>query len=201
MITTCFFDLGNVLVSFSHEKMYQALASVCSTSTQHIKSLSEPLWERYESGALSKEELFCILEHSCQKPLNKNLLIQAASNIFEEKKETTALLQKLKNLSIKLFLISNTCDIHYEYIQSQYQFLNFFDGVILSYQVKMSKPNPAIFQYALEMAQIAHEPHKSLFIDDVPLHVSAAQSLGIQGHLFKNSEQLKEEFAYHGIKL
>lgn len=201
MITTCFFDLGNVLVSFSHEKMWSQLSTVCHLPQKDLKELSCSLWEQYESGVISIHDILSHAQSFCPVTIHPPEFILAASDIFTIKPEMISLLQKLKSLSLQLILISNTCDIHYDFLKNRYSFFDLFDHLILSYQVGISKPSPRIFEYALKQANLTCKPHHAFFIDDIKQHVLAAQNLGIQGHLFTDIAPLIEEFARLGIKL
>ena len=174
-ITTCFFDLGNVLVSFSHDKMWSQLSKVCNTSPEVLIHLVEVhnLWPRYEIGNISTKQLIHILEKHLNSSFDHEAFILAASDIFEEKKEMTSLLQELHNQNIQLVLISNTCEIHYHHIRAKYPTLDLFDVCILSYEINIAKPGKDIFKHALIKAGVV--PHQSLFIDDIAAHVESAR--------------------------
>lgn len=61
-----------------------------------------------------------------------------------------------------------------------------FDDLIVSFEVGMMKPNPAIFHLALE--KTSSQPHEAIFIDDSPENVGAAQALGIHAVRFTTSQ-------------
>ena len=66
-----------------------------------------------------------------------------------------------------------------------------FEGVVVSSDVKMIKPNPAVYEYILKKYDL--KPEECLFIDDVEANVKAAEAVGIKGFVFKNNyEKLKE---------
>ena len=69
--------------------------------------------------------------------------------------------------------------------------MNSFEGVVVSSDVKMIKPNPAIYEYILKTYNL--NPVECLFIDDVKANVEAAEAAGIKGFVFKNSyNEIKE---------
>jgi len=201
MITTCFFDLGNVLVSFSHDKMWRQLSQVCQLPEQTLKDLCAPLWPKYECGHLSTEEVFSYLQNFAPISIAYKEVALAASDIFEERPEMTKLLYTLKKNSLQLILVSNTCDIHYNHLRKLYSFFDLFDHLILSYELRIAKPSSGIFQKALEKAQLLDHPHHGLFIDDIAENVLSAQQLGIQGHVFKDVVSLQQEFIKLKVKL
>ena len=74
---------------------------------------------------------------------------------------------------------------------SDWEILNLFDVVYCSGDEGMAKPDPAV--YNLTLKRLGLLPHESIFIDDTIGHVKAAQSLGMHGILFTESERLKLE--------
>ena len=74
---------------------------------------------------------------------------------------------------------------------SDWEILNLFDVVYCSGDEGMAKPDPAVYNLTLKRLGIL--PHESIFIDDTSGHVKAAQSLGMHGILFTESELLKLE--------
>ncbi|MCH9630798.1 MAG: Alpha-D-glucose 1-phosphate phosphatase YihX [Chlamydiia bacterium] len=201
MIKTLFFDLGNVLIDFDHNLMWKQAAEACDTSIAQLKDviISNHLWTRYETGNIDKNALLEELEKLIEKPLNKEKFLHAASDIFFENKKMVDLLRRLHKMPFEIFLISNTCDIHFDHIKKKFPIFNLFNGLILSFEVSMRKPSIDIFSYAL--AKTASKPEECLFIDDLIEHVDAASSLGIKTHLFKNIESLKEDMQKMGIVL
>ena len=92
-----------------------------------------------------------------------------------------------------LYLLSNTNDLHVEYMFRQYPvFQRFTDGVY-SHVVRCFKPDRAIYEVA--QRQFAVVPHETVFIDDLPANVATARALGWQAiqYDFHNHTALEEE--------
>ena len=68
-----------------------------------------------------------------------------------------------------------------------------FDDVIVSAEVKLVKPDPAIFRLALERAGVVAKD--ALMIDDVQKNLDGAKSVGIDGYLFRGAEGLRDYLA------
>lgn len=66
-----------------------------------------------------------------------------------------------------------------------------FDHVTLSSQVGMIKPSPEIYRYTAE--KIGIEPHEAVMIDDVERNVQGAGNVGMQGLLFRSTQQIIED--------
>jgi len=77
-------------------------------------------------------------------------------------------------------------------------FKDFFDDVVISGAEKMVKPDPEIYQLAIDRFKI--EPGKAVFIDDKKENISAAQDAGFIGHLFQNPEKLRTFFNGTNLK-
>ena len=78
-------------------------------------------------------------------------------------------------------LLSNTNEIHYRAIEAECMplFLELHD-CFLSYTIGLRKPDSEIYHYALNAMSV--RPETTLFIDDAPQNISAAQAIGIQAY-------------------
>jgi len=200
-IKTIFFDLGGVLINFSHEKMCQNLAQFCDLDTGLVKAhlFEKKLSEEYERGAIDNETFH---KHFCQlskKNLNFEGLMQAASSIFSLKEEMPPILEELKKQNIALILLSNTCEAHFWQVQKQFPFLKLFDGFVLSYEVKARKPEKTIYDAALKLAQVSAD--QCFYVDDVVEYVEAAKGYGIDSHHFDGAPNLIASLEKRDINL
>lgn len=100
------------------------------------------------------------------------------------------------NKKYRVFMLSNTNDIHIKYIFSncfeldKYSINDYFEECFLWHKMKLSKPDPQIFLKVLE--ETGTKAEETLFIDDSPGNISAANQLGIQGYLYKPGEDLRK---------
>ena len=100
----------------------------------------------------------------------------------------TARLMELKAAGYRLFLLSNTNDMHWQHCVHSLlpeEMTAAFDRVFLSYEMQLSKPDPAIFTEVLHTAEL--NPAETLFVDDNRDNIAAASKLGI--HTFLNTER------------
>jgi putative hydrolase of the HAD superfamily len=93
--------------------------------------------------------------------------------------------------------MSNTNWIHHEYAWGKYEFINLFDKLVLSYEVRSVKPEPDIYK-AVE-AFTGRSPAEHIFIDDIAEYAEAAKALGWDAIQFINNEQLVKELSNRGI--
>lgn len=187
---TLFFDLGGVLVDFCHQKMCRNLSAICGIEAEKIFSLlfESGLGEAYERGTVSTDEIRMELEAQAITPFSLEAFEKACCAIFSKKMEMEHLLHQLKEKEVELILLSNTCAVHFAYIQSSYSLLSLFDSHILSFEVGARKPEPLIFQTALKRASSSKE--NCFYIDDIKKYIEAASQIGIRGHHFTSLETL-----------
>jgi len=93
----------------------------------------------------------------------------------------------------KLIALSNVNSSHWDYLlDKKWDFLEYFDEFILSHEVHLTKPDPRIFQLAIEKSECIAE--EIVYIDDGLNNIRSANDLGIRGIYFTNIEDLIEEF-------
>jgi glucose-1-phosphatase len=192
---TVFFDIGNVLIFFSHEKMCEQIAEVCQITQQEVRELffSKKFFiNDFEKGQISLKELLSpLIAEEKMSNIDENLLKRAISDIFTPNESIFPLIDALKNQGCQLIIISNTCEPHFEFISSKYSVFKRFDHQVLSYKENLSKPDPKIFEKALKIANT--DPINCFFVDDIEENVESAKKCHIHSHLYQNVASLKKE--------
>lgn len=196
---TLIFDLGNVLVDFSHEKMFSQMAAVTGIPSEEVHSLlfEERTGLQYERGLISTEEIYALIKTKATLSFEMPELIDAASSIFSPKVEMERLVQKLKTMGYRLIVLSNTFKPHIDYISNNYSILPYFDHRIYSYEVGFAKPEPQIYKLALKYAECP--PREVYYIDDKIENIRPAEILGIHCHHFKSPSLLMDDLIRRGI--
>jgi 2-haloacid dehalogenase len=110
---------------------------------------------------------------------------------------TVAILHELKERQVPLYALSNWSAEMFPHAEEKYDWLELFDGVVVSGRVKMIKPDREIFDYLLDTFQL--RAADLLFIDDHEPNVVAARSYGIAAHLFRGAEDLRRELVAQGF--
>ena len=197
--TALIFDMGNVLISFSFEKMLSQVASTTELSVDTVKRLfmEDGTGIKYERGELSSKDLYNMLSEHAPAPFDFDKFIEAGCDIFNPRPEMVQIVKHLKAKGIRLLLLSNTNEAHYNYIAKHFDFLPLFDHHILSYELHHVKPEKEIYQAALFHANA--QPHECFYIDDIPDYVSAAGKLGIKGHVYESHPLFLEALQKEGI--
>ena len=185
------FDLGNVLVKLNPEGCIGAFKAIGMGELVDTNPQSEgmKLMSKLGVGMITTEE-FCEAARKLTGTDVTNEEIIAAANkmlveIPDEKKER---LLQLKKAGYRLFLLSNTIDIHWDYCvdhlfpYQKYGVEDYFEQCFLSQRMHLAKPNARIYEEVIRQANI--HPDETLFIDDLKENCEAAEKLGI--HTFQN---------------
>jgi putative hydrolase of the HAD superfamily len=82
-------------------------------------------------------------------------------------------------------------------IEREFDWLPRFDVLVWSYQLRMAKPDPAIYRYVLK--ELGTRPEETLFLDDKLVNIEAAQALGMKALKFTTVERLCDDLIAHGL--
>lgn len=200
-IKTLLFDMGNVLVYFSHERMCRQIGQLCGRSADEVRAqlLDSPLQWDFERGFLSEREFHARLQDLLQADFELPALQRAAGDIFDLNHSIVPVLDSLKHQHLRLVLLSNTCITHVNWIRDHWDFLDRFDQLVLSYEAGAIKPEPRIFEIAQAAAECS--PHECLYLDDIPAYVDQGRSRGWNAEVFTTTDHLRIVLAGHGINV
>ena len=173
------FDLGGVLVGFDRQRSIDAFERIgCGKVADYIRDhRTEDLFYRIELGEISTHDFCEEVRQMTATNADDEAIIHAWNVLLTP--VTGKRLQRLRELrekGVRLFLLSNTNDMHWQYCGHQLD--GCFERVFLSYEMRLAKPDTAIFAEVLRQADI--DAHDTLFIDDNADNIAAAASLGIK---------------------
>lgn len=98
---------------------------------------------------------------------------------------------------LKTAILSNMGDNVHARMEREFDWLSRFDVLVWSYQLRMAKPDPAIYRHVL--SELGMAPGEALFLDDKIVNIEAALALGMKGHLFSTVERLREDLIAQGL--
>ena len=185
------FDLGNVLVKLNPEGCIGAFKAIGMGELVDTNPQSEgmKLMSNLGVGMITTEEFCEAARKLTGTDVTNEGIIDAANKMLveipDEKKER---LLQLKKAGYRLFLLSNTIDIHWGYcVEHLFPYQNYgvedyFEHSFLSQKMHLAKPNARIYEEVIRQANI--HPDETLFIDDLKENCEAAEKLGI--HTFQN---------------
>lgn len=199
MIRTCLFDMGNVLLHFSHDRMCQQMGTLCGKTGDDLRRLlldSGVQWE-FERGMMTAEEFHRRFQEMAGTMVDFDKLIIAASDIFELNRPIAGMLQSLKDQNLRLVLFSNTSIWHYEFIKKRFEILDYFDEHVVSFEVGAIKPEPEMYQAGLRAIRCT--PQECFYTDDIPRYIEASRKHGFDAEVFTDTDRLRRQLAARGI--
>ena len=165
------------------------------------------LRQRYERGVLDTEaflaELYGLL--ACdESSLPRGSLRTFWGDIFSERPEMHGVLENLRGQGVRLILVSNTSEVHFEHIKRAYpEIIALFDALVLSYEVGATKPDRAIFDAALDAARALVpdlDPTDAAYVDDIAEYVRVAESIGVRGFVYRSFGEFTEWLSAEGLR-
>lgn len=192
-------DLGNVIVGLDFPRAYRAAARLTGHSAEEIPEIirAANLARPYERGELASEEFYRRFCRALDLKISYSGFVDLWSGMFQpEPILTDALLAELA-AATKLIMLSNTNEIHFEFIRAQYPLVRHFHDFVLSYRVGAMKPDAAIYLDAVRRA--ACEPGECFFVDDIEENVAAARRLGIDAEVFRSAHNLEAALLKRGV--
>lgn len=201
IIKAIVFDLGNVLIPFDYSiavKRLNAKEENLGETFMAFYKTNYELHRSFERGDLSEEEFIIKMLNALQNKIDEETFCKIYSEIFTVNGNVASLLPELKQ-NYKLVLLSNTNAIHKKYGWEQYEFIKYFDKLILSHEVNAVKPEEKIYKTVETCTGFQPEAH--IFIDDILEYVEGAKKLGWDGIQFLGYDNLVMELEKRKIKM
>lgn len=191
MIKNIIFDFGDIFINLDKPATYKELAKLGVTK---ISEEMISVYYQYEKGLITTED-FINFYHD-KFGIEKEDLVAAWNAIlldFPQKR-----LDFLKELSAskkyRLFLLSNTNDLHITWVQNSLghtfynEFKNCFEQFYLSHEIHFRKPDTEIYEFVLNENNL--NANETLFVDDLEENTNSASKLGI--HIWTLNPQQQE---------
>ena len=193
-IKTFIFDLGKVIVPFELDNQFKIIEKVCDLSRIDIEKKVQESKEivRFEEGKITPQELFESFRNLLGLRMNFEDFVRAWNSIFHSFETIVSedLIAKLAE-NHRMIILSDTNELHFEFIKENFPILHYFDDFVLSYEVGYVKPAPEIFRIAIEKAECAAE--ECFYTDDRILNIEGARKLGINAFHFTSAHELETE--------
>ena len=175
------------------------MAEVCPYSPEEIPKRigSTDLVRRFESGEVGPQDFVARLCRILGAEISFDEFCRIWSSIFLPETLIPETLVEALHRRHRLVLLSNTNAIHFAMIRENYPIVGHFDEYVLSHEVGALKPNPKIYQVAIEKALCA--PAEILYIDDMPAFVEGGRAAGMEAVEFRSAEQLQLELRRRGV--
>ena len=194
------FDFGGVLINWDpHKLFFKYFANDRQAIDNFLEEINFTAWNLSQDKGYPFAQ--AVTELSAQFPQYKHL-IRAYDEDWEESitgliPETIEILYKLKAAGNRLYGLTNWSMEKFSIVRHKYRFFSLFKDIMVSGEVKLIKPDPAIFRLLLQ--KIHRQPEECLLVDDSFQNIEAAQKMGFITHHFTSPARLKLELQQMGI--
>jgi 2-haloacid dehalogenase len=194
------FDLGGVLIDWNPRHLYRKMFDGDEEGMERFLSeICTSEWNaRQDEGrsfAEATEEL--IARHPEQAELVRAFFDRWPEMVGGAINETVEILAELKGAGREIYVLSNWSAETFPYARDRFQFLDWFDFIVISGEIGRVKPNREIFDFLLE--ETGRRAEECVFIDDSPENTAAARDLGFDVIHFRSPRQLRDELMNRGI--
>ncbi len=198
-MTTVIFDLGGVLIDWDPRYLYRSMLPSDDAIDAFLHEIGFGAWNLALDAGADWDEAVETL--ATRHPEHREL-IEAFRDRWEETlgheiPETVDILREVGDLGLRRYALSNWSSRTFEVAKRRFALLGWFDGIVISGDVRAVKPERQMFEALLE--RYAIEPSASVFIDDREANVRAAEAVGIRGIRFTDSRELRRRLRAWGV--
>lgn len=194
------FDLGGVLVDWNPRHLYRKLFVNDEAAMEtFLKDVCNMAWnERQDRGRSWAEAVSEAIAHH---PAHESY-IRAYHERWDEMlngalDDTVQVLEELHGAGVRLLALTNWSAETFHHAEARFDFLKKFEGILVSGQEGLMKPEPEIFQLLVSRYDL--NPSRTVFVDDVQKKVDAAIAQGLRAVRFTSAVQLREDLGRLGL--
>jgi 2-haloacid dehalogenase len=187
------FDVGNVLIHWDPRRLYSQLFDSPEKVDWFLKNVCHSRWNLDLDRGLAiddaiAERIAAFPDHAAAIRAYDERWDEMVSGAIEESVE---LMKRLRAAGVPLYAITNFSRAKFDRTAKRFPVLQEFDGIVVSADEGLVKPDPKIFELFLKRFSLA--PEGCLFIDDSAANVQSARKLGMAAHLFVDAASLEIE--------
>jgi len=193
------FDLGGVLVDWDPRYMYRQLFDDPDEMESFLAEVTTAEWNAHQDAGRPWAEAIELLvaEHPQRRELIEAYRRRWPEMLAGEIPGTIDVLADLRAAGVRLLALSNWSAETFPVARERFEFLAWFEEIVISGEVGVNKPDRRIFEHLMEHFDI--EPRATLFIDDSSANVEAAEELGFGAILFTDAGALRRELVRLGL--
>lgn len=199
-IDTVIFDLGAVLIDWNPRYLYRKIFRTEEEISWFLENICTSEWNDQQDAGRSFKEA---TEELIAKHPDWEIPVRAWYDRWHETiqgpvHETVEILKRIKeSKKYRLFALTNWSEETFPWALNNFEFLHWFEGIVVSGVEKIRKPQLEFFQILFDRYQV--DPAMSLFIDDNAKNVNAGKKLGLTTIHYQSPSQLHKELDQLGI--
>lgn len=190
-IKTIVFDLGGVLIDWNPRYLFSKVFDSSEKMEFFLNEVCNQDWNEQQDAGRSFAEGTSLLkekfpEYSAEIEVYDSRWHEMLGGAIESTVEILESFHKTRNY--RLLALTNWSSEKFPIARERYDFLNYFEGILVSGDDKLKKPDPAIYNLLCNRYDLL--PEEALFIDDSLKNIKAAKELGFLTHHFQNPAAL-----------
>jgi putative hydrolase of the HAD superfamily len=204
MIKNIIFDVGNVFVRWSPQEVVERCFNLQKGSDENLRRAEAlfrcPLWMNLNRGELTQHEAERAYQaqFGLSEAETKALFFHVMDHL-ELIEGTEEIAYRLKKAGYGVFALTDNVHEIVAYLKARHRFWNLFDGAVVSAEIGILKPDPAIFRHATEKFRLLAE--EAAFFDDIEANVDGARSIGIEARIFTSPGRCEADLQALGLSL
>jgi 2-haloacid dehalogenase len=194
VIKAIIFDLGGVLIDWNPRYVYRQLFKTDEEVEWFLANITTLDWnEQQDAGYPIEKATRELIEKYPEWEQHIRIYYDRWKEMLADPIHGTVyLLKQIKESGqYKLYALTNWSAELFPHAIENFEFLKWFDGIVVSGEEKMRKPQPEFYQLLLDRYKL--NAASTLFIDDNHRNIKAAESMGLQTIHFNSSEELEKD--------
>jgi 2-haloacid dehalogenase len=189
------FDLGGVLIDWDPRHLYRKLLADEAAVEEFLATVCTPEWNaEQDRGRPFAEGVAELVErHPAHAAAIGAYHERWPEMLAGEIGGSVEVLAELRAAGVPLYALTNWSAETFVVARERFEFLEWFDGVLVSGEERMIKPDPRFFELLLDRFGLT--PEATFYVDDSEANVAAARRLGFDAVRFTGPGQLRRELA------
>ena len=189
------FDFGGVLIDWNPRYLYRTMFDDEAEMEQFLAEVVSPAWNlEQDRGRTFRAAVDALVEeHPQHADRIEAFWTRWTETLGDADSGTVAILAELRATGMRVFGLTNWSAETFPHARPRYPFLEWFEDIVVSGEVRLAKPDPAIYRLLLDRHGL--DAARTIFIDDSPANVEAAAALGLRAIRFRDAGALRVQLA------
>lgn len=193
------FDVGGVLLDWNPRHLYRRLFDDERAMEAFLSDVCSPAWNLLMDMGVPFRQGVNVL---ADRHPHHAELIRAYDERWQEMvagaiEESVEILRELIDAGRPVYALTNFSAEKFALERRRWPFLGWFRGIVVSGEIGLVKPAPAIYQHLTTRFGLA--PERCLFVDDQPANVAAARAAGMHAVRFVGADALRADLSARGL--
>ena len=197
--TSVIFDFGGVLIDWNPRHLYRKVFQEAQAMEDFLATVCTNDWQEMQNETRTWAE--AVAERVALFPEHRPLIEMYRSRWLEMIRdadwETVAIVDALRQRGLRLYGLTNWSAEMFPPTRRRFDFIDWFEGVVVSGEVGIRKPSPEIFRHLFSRYRV--DPNEAVFIDDKAENLAVARSLRLESHHFTSAANLRTDLEASGL--